>query len=458
MIGLLGWLGCVRDPSGVDRDGDGYAASVDCDDRDPERHPEAADPPGDGEDRDCDGGDGSSEWLGAVDAVVASEAPWMHLGVGLAAHGDRVAVSGLASDRELDGGDGEVWLLAGPGLDRRREWRGSRDAALGSALAFDGRGALAVGEVGRVYVWDEDLPSGEVPSAEGGWFGTLGLLELGTLPVAFADLSGGPEPELALSGWVTAGGGDLEPRIRLCASPSSGALGPADTVLTGWTGAPTTADVDGDGHADLVLGAEADADQAGRVTVVHGPFPAGELDDVAPLASWSGDAPGDWLGQEVASGDLDGDGADELVVAAAGWPGGERRGVVVGLSAGTPTLGDARFRLEADDGVQLLGVALVVADLDGDGAQDLAVGAPGLRASDPGRVLVFHGPLSGRLVASDADRSFAGVGPGDRAGARLAVADLDGDGSPDLLITSPDSDLGAEDGGAVHAVLGPLRR
>jgi hypothetical protein len=49
----------VRPPEGVptDVDGDGFFAASDCDDTDPERHPGATDPCGDGLDADCDGED-----------------------------------------------------------------------------------------------------------------------------------------------------------------------------------------------------------------------------------------------------------------------------------------------------------------------------------------------------------------------------------------------------------------
>lgn len=45
----------------VDSDLDGYEAGEDCDDEDPDVHPGAEDPPGDGIDQDCDGADSAAD-------------------------------------------------------------------------------------------------------------------------------------------------------------------------------------------------------------------------------------------------------------------------------------------------------------------------------------------------------------------------------------------------------------
>ncbi|MEZ4240055.1 MAG: hypothetical protein R3F59_28685 [Myxococcota bacterium] len=79
-------------------------------------------------------------------------------------------------------------------------------------------------------------------------------------------------------------------------------------------------------------------------------------------------------------------------------------------------------------------------DLDGDGNDDLLVGAPGVvggdrRPNKPGAVHVWYGPLDpGTEISVSADLYVLGSYTGQRtwAGSALALADGDGDGEADL--------------------------
>jgi hypothetical protein len=80
----------------------------------------------------------------------------------------------------------------------------------------------------------------------------------------------------------------------------------------------------------------------------------------------------------------------------------------------------------------------VVGDVDGDGKDDLAIGAPGRDGSlgvDVGRVIVVSGRTSQTL------RTWDGLGPQDFFGQAIApVGDLDGDGFADVLVGAPEAD------------------
>ncbi|XP_010196378.2 phosphatidylinositol-glycan-specific phospholipase D [Colius striatus] len=92
-----------------------------------------------------------------------------------------------------------------------------------------------------------------------------------------------------------------------------------------------------------------------------------------------------------------------------------------------------------------LGWAVISADLNQDGYEDLVVGAPGystLGRVQTGRVYVVHGSQAGLPpgdldLDGEADQVLQGHQPSGRFGSALAVLDFNEDGVPDLAIGAP---------------------
>ena len=98
-------------------------------------------------------------------------------------------------------------------------------------------------------------------------------------------------------------------------------------------------------------------------------------------------------------------------------------------------------------------------DLDGDGADDVAIGSDNddTAATDAGAVYVFRWSTgwASTLGTSDASTAVLGTGTYTYLGAGGAGgADLDGDGLDDLLAGEPGNDTAASNAGAVWVMLG----
>jgi hypothetical protein len=96
-------------------------------------------------------------------------------------------------------------------------------------------------------------------------------------------------------------------------------------------------------------------------------------------------------------------------------------------------------------------------DVNGDGAADFVVGAPGsnLGGENAGAAYLVFGPVDGEIDLTDAGVTLVGERATDRAGWSVAgVGDLNDDGYDDVVVGAPYSDAGASNGGAAYVVYG----
>jgi len=97
--------------------------------------------------------------------------------------------------------------------------------------------------------------------------------------------------------------------------------------------------------------------------------------------------------------------------------------------------------LAPDASETLYGYALSVADFNGDGQPDLAVGAPQMNQSsiNMGAVFVYNG-IEGDFFESEPSAILYGNRSYDRMGEALATCDINNDGLPDLITASRDAE------------------
>jgi len=191
-------------------------------------------------------------------------------------------------------------------------------------------------------------------------------------------------------------------------------------------------DLDGDGRPDLVVGAPFAADAGGAK--VGGAWVLSSASG-RELYHWRGtDRRGGFGGVVAAAGDLDGDGKGEIVVAAPGTE-DQTRTLPGELRIYSGATGKELRHWSGGQPGELFGRMVVAAgDLDGDGVEDLAIGAPWHRrgsADRVGRVELRSGrsgKVLGELWGDEADCWF---------GWHIRRApDPDGRGRPALLISS----------------------
>jgi hypothetical protein len=246
-------------------------------------------------------------------------------------------------------------------------------------------------------------------------------------------------------------------------------------------------DMNADGKADIGIGGSAQIGLKGAAYLVYGAtnasWPLGRpvytldatvttgLTDGIKGFKITGIANGDAFGQALAMGDVNGDSITDLLVGAPGLNSG--RGNVYSFygkkSAWTSPFpaaaldGNNGFILKGVSNNDRAGSSLVTGDVNGDGIDDMIIGAfiSSYGAVNAGSVYVVYGKNTKRPKISTLTSS--GVNgfrinsnqTGNLFGMSISVADINGDGIDDMLISAPyNSDSGEAASGSAYIIFG----
>jgi len=429
-----------------------------------------------------DVGSGSGNDDGGFVTLVHSNAGWVR--------GTNLSGAVTASDRQAWKADGGGDLLGNAVA------AGDFDGDGNAELFFGAPGTDHSGASNGGSVWLLDLISaeGDVDTITGvvgatQRAGALAGLYLGAALVTGDQDDDGdddlvlsaPQCDEVLSGaWAAAAPGGVvgAGRVQLLRGAAPLSAFASATAHTTWTGSASGAcagggllmlDRDGDGVLEVVIAEPYAASsttlaRAGRVLVLE---PTGGTVSLTGRAAIEGDEVDAGLGRALAAGDLDGDGAPELIIGE--WSDRTNHGAVhvltgAALEPASSTTAEAlaHTRLLGAAANAYLGASVaVVGDMDGevDGLSELLIGAhrANLGNSDEGAAYLVSGPVMGGgaggtvTVSATTALALRGGSNNRRLGDKvLSGADLNGDGAPDLVMA--ESQGSGSDG--VHLLLG----
>ena len=277
--------------------------------------------------------------------------------------------------------------------------------------------------------------------------------------VAFAgDVNGDGYDDVLFSGLVQEGGG-YRPLVHLAAGSPTG----LDRVAAGvgltferYVSRVTVAsagDVNGDGLADVAIGVTSieyqgsQEEDAGRVNVYYG-----SVGGLSQRADWSAQERTGHVryGSGVSSaGDVNGDGYDDLIVGLDNrW---DNRGpgmvfVYHGSPEGLSRRPDWQVVIPEDEsfGMSVAGAG----DVNGDGYDDVLVGAPGIFEEDEGRARLFFGGAAG-LETSPGWTAVGGQADSEFGYWLSSAGDVNADGLVDIVVGAPEHEALRHDEGQI---------
>lgn len=439
--GLLSTFYPDRDGDGFGQDGEpveactapsGYIAlGGDCDDADSATHSGAAEVC-DGADNDCDSvvdngfesawhRDADGDGYGSDDDTVEScSAPSGYVASGGDCDDADATISPGAEDalgEDVDCTPGVSLELVDLALLGEDKWSyAGLSVSIADDLDGDGLDEVLVGSysLGEVYLFTGEVLStatGDLflREAQATFSDDGGDESFGRTARGVGDMDGDGISEIAI------GAPELDGVGAVCLI-SGAALEEAPRCLPGVVSGgnvgvslDSAGDVNGDGLADLITGSWRASSERGQAYLLFGGGSATSMDDADVTLSgvWSTDRAGVTI---AGAGDVDGDGLDDVLVGASGGaPGGAVYLVLADSLTSDLSLGDADYRLDGREADDEAGRAISGAgDVDGDGLDDVLVGAS---RQDAGRwrgeaYLVAGGDLGADSIISLDDAAF----------------------------------------------------
>ncbi len=427
----------------ADSDGDGYGDvssttvsctapsgyvtdATDCDDSDASVNPGEAEVGYDAADNDCSG---------IQDDMAAED--WSDWYVTGGNSSDYVGSGALLVSDDLNSDGDDELIIGSPYYDYDYYW-------------------YTYSSVGLVGFHDQD--NADTPAdAEDGYLDVYGgSTDMAGAALALGNADGGSYSEVAVGAPYDAGDGTYAGSVYVfdiygesgtdsTSSIDEGTIiGVSDNGYLG--SALAFGDMDGDGGADLAMGAPSASSARGRVYVaLNGDgYDSGSMD--ADEASYyvRGVSNSDYLGTGVVFGDFDDDGYDDIVSCSPGDDDGGTDAGTCWIDGGESSPSESDTTVSSAYDTMVTGPAasaylggthgaLAVGDFDDDGVDDLALGAYGY-----GAVSIWAGgSLSGSETFATADWVASAESSGSYLGYALVLGDASADGVDDLLVGAP---------------------
>ncbi len=284
--------------------------------------------------------------------------------------------------------------------------------------------------------------------------------------VATGDVNGDGYADLVTgeSGFDTVGGVNAG-RISVYFGGEGTFNSSADVVITGLADSRlgsslAVGDLNGDGYADILAGApEYNSGQVfeGAAQIYYAPGNGSGLFSNTPNVTIESNVADTLLGASVAiAGDINGDGDNDIVLGAPGFDGSfmNQGALLVHLNSNGFTDAASGVVLGGQNGAAMGFAVSSAGDVNGDGFADFMVGSNGFDAavSNAGEVRLYHG---GEELNLTADFIKNGDNVAMRFGSSLTHTDLNGDGFSDIIVGAPEFTNGAfAQSGAAFVYLG----